>query len=145
MRTIWLATGVLAAAGVGAVPVESHDNVQVGVGFFVGDSHAYRPHAFRLGFERGRHEGSEHGFADGRRGRTFNFWHASEYRHAGEGYRGWMGPKWEYASGFRSGYEQGYRRAFGDGRRIWANHRHGRWDEGDRFLYEKPTYRDRHR
>ena len=145
MRTSWLAAGVLAVAGVAAVPVESRAaDVRFGVGIFVGNNHhRSHPNTFRLGYERGLSEGSEHGFADGRKGRGFNFWHDGDYRRADEGYRGWMGPKWDYASGFRKGYEQGYRRAYDDGRRNWARHRRGHGDDDDRYLDEKPTYRDR--
>ncbi len=151
MKASWLAAGVLAAAGVAALPAEARGDVRVGVGILVGHDHRWgNPDTYRLGYERGLREGSEHGYGDGRRGRAFNFWHAGEYRR-GEGYRGWMGPRSEYVAGFRRGYEQAYQRAYAAGRRECRDRRYERYpdrdrygDEGDRIIYEEPRYGDRY-
>jgi hypothetical protein len=80
--------------------------------------------AFRYGFDRGWREGSEEGCRDGRKSRDPRYWRESEFRHADRGYRGWMGPRWEYANGFREGYRAGYRRAYAAARPDWR----GRWE-----------------
>jgi len=147
MKATWLATGLLAAAGATAFPAEARADVHVGIGILLGHDHdrGYRD-TYRIGYERGLREGSEHGYSDGRRGRSFNFWHAGEYRH-GEGYQRWMGPRSEYLAGFRRGYEQAYRRAYfaarerGDHRYGYRG-RDGYGDDDDRFIYEEPSYRN---
>jgi len=147
MRTSWLAAGVLGVASVAAAPVESQAaDVRFGIGVFIGDyRHHPHPDTFRLGYERGLREGSEHGFVDGRKGRSFNFWHDRDYRRSHDGYRGWMGPKWEYASGFRKGYERGYRQAYDDGCQSRDRHRRRYWkgsgsvdrDDDDDYRYRR--------
>lgn len=80
--------------------------------------------AFRYGFDRGWREGSNEGHHDGRRSRDPRYWRESEFRHADRGYKGWMGPRRDYSSGFREGYRAGYRRAYASARPGW----HGRWE-----------------
>jgi len=94
--------------------------------------------AFRYGFDRGWREGSEEGHRDGRRSRDPRYWRESEFRHADRGYKGWMGPRWDYANGFREGYRAAYRRAYASARPSWR----GRWERfgwadpgGDRYPY----------
>jgi len=81
--------------------------------------------AFRYGYDRGWREGSEEGHRDGRRRRDARFWRDDEYRDGDRGYKGWMGPRWDYAAGFRQGYESGYRRAYAAARPAGR----GRWDD----------------
>lgn len=144
MKGTWMAAGVLAVAGVAALPAESRADTRIGIGIFVGrDSRYGHPDTFRLGYERGYREGTEHGYKDGRRGKSFNFRHDGDYRDADEGYKGWMGPRWEYANGFRRGYEEGYRRSFSNGRAEGdaryryrdRDDRYGR--DRDRIIYEE--------
>lgn len=80
--------------------------------------------AFRYGFDRGWREGSEEGHKDGRRSRDPRYWREGEFRDADRGYKGWMGPRWDYSSGFRDGYRAGYRRAYASARPSWR----GRWE-----------------
>ena len=80
--------------------------------------------AFRYGFDRGWREGSEEGLRDGRRSHDPRYWRESEFRNACRGYKGWMGPREDYSSGFREGYRAGYRRAYASARPGWR----GRWE-----------------
>jgi len=91
--------------------------------------------AYRYGFDRGWREGSEEGRNDGRRGHDPRYWRESEFRDADRGYKGWMGPRWDYSNGFRAGYRAGYRRAFASARPGWR----GRWD---RYGWGGDPYRD---
>lgn len=93
--------------------------------------------AFRYGYDRGWREGAEEGRHDARKRRDPRYWREREFRDADRGYKRWMGPRWDYAAGFRRGYEEGYRRAYAasrpgrydrryDRRRPYDDHRH-RW------------------
>lgn len=114
MKGIGMATGLLAAAGLVAVPEPALAGVRIGVGVQLdhGTGYGYARDAFRRGYDRGRDEGYREGARDGHRDRNFDFWRDKRYRKADAGYHGWMGPKWEYQSGYRRGYEDGYRRAY---------------------------------
>ena len=133
-----------------ASPADAAD-VRVGVGSTIGStgpryaaqgygySYGRRPvDTQRYGFDRGRDEGARDGFKDGERGRRFELYREGDYRDADKGYKGWMGPRWEYARGYQSGYQQGYRQAFDQGRRkrAYASHRHDehcRHGQDDRY------------
>ena len=100
---------------------------------------------FRHGFERGQGEGARDGFHDGEKGNRFELYREGDYRDCDKGYKGWMGPRYEYANGYRSGYEQGYRQAFRQGRDRRRDHsnydddydgRRDRYD--DDLIYEVP-------
>ena len=144
MKSTWLAVGVLATAGVAALPVEARADVRVGVGILVGSDYRWGyADPYRIGYDNGLREGAEHGYRDGQRGRDFNFRHAAEYRY-GEGYRAWMGPRSPYVAGFRRGYEQAYRRAYYEGRAHCerrGGHRDRYGDDDDRVIYEEPSGR----
>jgi hypothetical protein len=104
MKGTWMAAGVLAVAGMAALPAESRADTRVGIGIFLGrDSRYGRPDTFRLGYDRGYREGTEHGYKDGRKGRSSGFWHSGDYRDADEGYKGWMGPRGWLPPGLRGG------------------------------------------
>jgi hypothetical protein len=141
MKRLWIA-GMVAAGAVMALPAESVADWRVSVG--VGRDYGYGSRgggaAYRYGYDRGWREGSEEGHGDGRRSRDPRFWREGEYRDGDRGYKGWMGPRWDYAAGFRAGYEAGYRRAYAASRPGW---RHGRerWDD-DRYR-ERYRYDDR--
>ena len=107
-----------------------------------------------VGFQRGRRDGAEEGRSDGRHRREFEFWREGDYRKGTPGYKGWMGPKWEYADGYRRGFETGYRRSFAAARRGYRGYYgdgrygydgrgrydgHGQYDHRER--YDDP-YRD---
>jgi len=77
--------------------------------------HGTRP-AFRYGYDRGWREGSDEGKNDGRHNHDPRFWQEGRYRDGDRGYKGWMGPKWDYVKGYRDGYAAGYRRAYASAR-----------------------------
>lgn len=152
------ATLMLGAIAV-AMALPAAADVSVGIAVAVGDRHdryeryderheyggGARRQSWRHGYERGFREGLEHGTNDGRKRRTFNFWHSGDYRDADDGYRRQYGPKPHYENGFREGYEAGYRRGYvrhGDRHR-----RDGGWDRGrygdrdDEVIYEAPPRR----
>lgn len=115
--------GLLAAAALVALPAETRADWRFGGGVVVGrDEWRGRDgNAFRYGYERGWREGSEEGHNDGRKNRDPRFWRDSDYRDGDEGYKRWMGPKYEYVAGFRRGYESGYRKAYASARPRWRD------------------------
>ncbi len=112
MKRRWM-VGLLVMGAAATTPLAAHADRRVGVGVSSQDRHdrGAGP-AFRYGYDRGWREGSEEGHNDGRRHRDPRFWREDEFRDGDRGYKGWMGPRWDYAAGFRRGYEEGYRRAF---------------------------------
>ena len=113
MKRLLLA-GMLVAGVAALWPQESAADWRGGVGIGVSHDRGSRGAgpAFRYGYDRGWREGSEEGHRDGRRRRDPRFWRDDEYRDGDRGYKRWMGPRWDYAAGFRRGYEAGYRRAY---------------------------------
>jgi len=122
-----LVAGMLVAGAAAAWPQASAADWRGGVGLEVSRERGLRGAgpAFRYGYDRGWREGSEEGHRDGRRRRDARFWRDDEYRDGDRGYKGWMGPRWDYAAGFRQGYESGYRRAYAAARPAGR----GRWDD----------------
>jgi hypothetical protein len=140
MKRFWIA-GLVVAGAIAAMPAEARADWRVSVG--VGADYGRGPRdggpAFRYGYDRGWREGSEEGHNDGRRRRDPRFWREGEFRDADRGYKRWMGPRWDYAAGFREGYQAGYRRAYAAARPD----RRGRdRDRGERERYQ---YDDRYR
>jgi hypothetical protein len=129
-------------------------DVHLGIGVTVGRP-SYRPgygygrrpvDPFRYGYDRGRTEGARDGFHDGEKGNRFEMYREGDYRDTDQGYKGWMGPRYEYANGYRSGYEQGYRQAFQQGRDRRRGHYDDRYydrrdDRDDDLIYEVPRRR----
>jgi hypothetical protein len=105
----WL---VVMTAGTVAAPVVASADSRVGIGIAGSSSPRGYRDAYAYGFERGRRDGAEEGRDDGRRRHEFEYWREGRYRKGTSGYKGWMGPKWDYANGYRRGYESAYRRAF---------------------------------
>jgi hypothetical protein len=146
MKRLWMA-GLLVAGAAFVLPAESSADWRLSIG--VGADYGHGPRrggpAFRYGYDRGWREGSEEGHSDGRRSRDPRFWREGEYRDADRGYKRWMGPRGEYAAGFREGYQAGYRRAYVAARpdRRWRERDRDRW-ESERSRYDD-RYRDDHR
>ncbi len=136
MKRLWIA-GMVVAGAVAALPAESRADWRVAVG--VGADYGRGPRdggpAFRYGYDRGWREGSEEGHNDGRRSRDPRFWREGEYRDGDRGYKRWMGPRWDYAAGFREGYQAGYRRAYAAARPDRRGRDRDRW-ERDRYRYD---------
>ena len=134
MKGIGLATGLLAAAGLLAVPEPARAGVRIGVGvqFDRGTGYGYARGAFRAGYERGYDDGQNQGAKDGHRDRRHSFWDDKRYRKADAGYYSWMGPKSSYQDAYRRGYEDGYRRAYARNDRGRDGGWRGRGDYSDR-------------
>src|SRR2546425_12814707 len=98
-----------------AAPAAAKAEPHVGIGIVVGGRYDSRD-AFRYGLERGRREGAEHGYRDGRRNRGFDFWRDSEYRDGDRGYKRWMGPRGDYAAGYRRGVAMAHPQAYAPSR-----------------------------
>jgi len=128
----WL---VLLAAGVVAAPAPVCADTRIGIGITVGSAPRDHRGAYSFGFDRGLRDGAEEGRSDGRRHRSFELWREGDYRKGLAGYKGWMGPRWEYSDGYRRGYESGYRRAFASARRGYR----------DDYAYDRNRYGDRDR
>ncbi len=147
MKAQVVGLGLLVSAAALAVPAKAAAGVHVDVGFalvgrplYAGDSGYRSRDAGRYGFERGYREGTDEGYADGRKGRRFDFVRDGDFRDADDGYKGWMGSRHGYANGFQRGFAEGYRRAFEQGRRD----RRGR-DDGRRGYDDDRDYRGRDR
>ncbi len=123
-----------------AAPAAAKAETHVGIGIVVGGRYDSRD-AFRYGLERGRREGAEHGYRDGRRNRGFDFWRDSEYRDGDRGYKRWMGPRGDYAAGYRQGYAAGYRQAYASARPGWRD-RNDRDRDDDRYRGDRRYDRD---
>ena len=123
-----------------AAPAAAKAETHVGIGIVMGGRYDSRD-AFRYGLERGRREGAEHGYRDGRRNRGFDFWRDSEYRDGDRGYKRWMGPRWDYAAGYRQGYAAGYRQAYASARPGWRD-RNDRDRDDDRYRGDRRYDRD---
>ena len=131
MKRLFIA-GMLVAGATAILPAESPADWRVSTGVRVdyGRGHRSGGPAFRYGYDRGWREGSEEGHGDGRRHRDPRFWRDGEYRDGDRGYKRWMGPRWDYAAGFRQGYEAGYRRAYAAARPAWRDRGYDRrYDE----------------
>lgn len=135
-------SGVLALGVLAAAPETVKAEPGRGIVVVVRGGYGYDARgAFRYGFERGRSEGAERGYRDGRRGHQGDCRRDSWYRDGDRGYRGWMGPRWDYAAGYRQGFETAYRRAF-------ASARYGGRDRDSRYGYDRrddDRYRSDHR
>ena len=147
MKRLWI-VGLLVMGAAGAAPASADWRVAVGVSHDR-DARGAGP-AFRYGYDRGWREGSEEGNHDGRGRRDPRFWREGEYRDGDRGYKGWMGPRWDYSAGFRRGYEEGYRRAFAAARPGWRDRGRDRWGDGryprddrDRRRYDNSYEDDR--
>ena len=159
MKASWLSVGALTAFGL-ALPAAAHADTRFGVAVYVGDEgsayrsyrygdYGYRDYAYRntyrLAYDRGLREGAEEGYKDGRKGHRFEMRSEGDYRDGDEGYKGWMGPKPVYVSGFRSGYAQGYRQSFARGRAECGDRRYedGRYGYRDDDRYRGDERYDR--
>jgi hypothetical protein len=125
-----LATTGLLAASMLAIPAPAKADVHIGLGIRI-DHGRDRYDGRRIAYDRGYEDGHREGEKDGRRGERFSFWDEGRYRDGDHGYRGGFGPRWEYTSAYRRGFEAGYRRAY-------DSYFHGRYDrrEGYRDRYD---------
>ena len=138
MKRLWI-VGLMAMGAAAATPTPASADWRVAIGVSHDRGTRGAGPAFRYGYDRGWREGSEEGHRDGRRSRDPRFWREGEYRDGDRGYKGWMGPRWDYTAGFRQGYEAGYRRAFAAARPGWRDRGRDRerypYDDRDRRRY----------
>jgi hypothetical protein len=138
MKITSFALGLMATTAAAAVPTNAAAGVKLAVGVSVGTPIQVADHGYyyggrdasRYGYERGLREGQNNGYSDGRKGRRFDIRGDGDYRDSDDGYKGWMGPRWEYSRAFRRGFEVGYRQAFDNGvRDRRSNWRHDHDDD----------------
>jgi len=152
MKVMWMA-GILAAASGLALPVASEAGARVGIGIAIGDrgydgyGRAYID-TLQVGYGRGYQDGIDRGRNDGRRGDRFDLWREKRYRNGDAGYRSDYGPRYEYVNGYRRGFEEGYRRAYGSVRHEYREGRYrddrydGDHDRDDRYRDDRYRNRD---
>lgn len=133
MKSKWMMTGLLAAAGFVMVPTTSQAGLSVRIN--LGGpryGHGDGRYAYNRGQERGYHEGLKAGDNDARHDRHFAPQRHGRYRDGDHGYKGRFGPRGAYANGYRDGFERGYRQAFGRWGRRYDRDRQDRgrdrWD-----------------
>jgi hypothetical protein len=127
MKMTRLAAGTLLASAAFALPAPSGAQVQ---GDRNGDADTYR-----IGYDRGFADGLEHGVKDGPRGDGYSLIHDKRYRRGDAGYKKSYGPRQDYITGYRDGYEQAVRRGDGvAGRDDPYDYGRGGRDREDRAL-----------
>jgi hypothetical protein len=143
-------TGMLVAGGALALPSASRA-ADWGLSVRVGPAYQYAQYgpgyraggpAYRYGYDRGWREGSDEGRSDGRKHHDPRYWREGEFRDGDKGYKNWMGPKADYAAGFRQGYEAGYRRAYAAFRPGYGRDHDDRYRSDDRYRYDDRYRRD---
>lgn len=104
-----------AALGIGStVPA---DAAQVRLGIHIGnDRPGYRYNVTRIGYDNGYRDGLREGNRDDRRDDRYSYRDERLYRQGDAGYRYEYGPRFEYVSSYRRGFEEGYRRGYTDRR-----------------------------
>jgi hypothetical protein len=112
-----------------ALPAATRADVRVGVGIRFDAGYHDVAAAWRYGYNRGIDEGYREGERDARRHERFGYRDEHAYRDSDRGYKGWMGPRYEYERGYRRGFEEAYARAY------------QRYDRHDR--YDRDEGRDR--
>ena len=119
-----IATLALAATlGIGStVPA---DAAQVRLGIQIGhDRTGYRYNVTRIGYDNGYQDGLREGKRDVYRDERYSFRDERLYREGDAGYRFEYGPRYEYVSSYRRGFEEGYRRGYTDRRSHFDRRRY---------------------
>jgi len=131
MKITLLTVGLLTSALSLALPAPSRADVRVGVGIRFGAGYHDVAPAWRYGYDRGVDEGYREGERDARRHERFDYRDERRYRDSDRGYKGWMGPRYEYERAYRRGFEEGYARAY----RRFA--RDDRYDGRERYEHDR--------
>jgi hypothetical protein len=127
MKLTLMTAGLLASALTVASTPDVRADVRVGVGVRIDGGYGYDArNTWRYGYDRGVDEGYREGERDARRYERFDYRDEGRYRDCDRGYKGWMGPRFEYERAYRRGFEEGYARAY----RRFA--RYDRYDRNDR-------------
>lgn len=133
MNRITLAAALALATTAVATPAQAG----ISVGIHIGDRGRYYErdarYVERIAFDNGYRDGLREGERDDRHDDRYNYRDEKRYRNADSGYRREYGPRWVYASAYRRGFEDGYRRGYANVRarygRGWDDRdRDGRWD-----------------
>ena len=103
------------AATIGIGSTVPADAAQVRLGIHIGNDRRYN--TTRVGYDNGYRDGMREGNRDDRRDERFSYRDEYLYREGDAGYRFEYGPRHEYVSSYRRGFEEGYRRAYDDRRR----------------------------
>ena len=111
MKSTLMTAGLLASALILASAPDARADVRVGVGIRNGGHYDSR-NTWRYGYDRGDDEGYRQGERDARRHERFRYRDEGRYRDSDRGYKGWMGPRFEYERTYRRGFEEGYARAY---------------------------------
>ena len=125
MTSRWLATGVLTAAGLWAMPASAQAGISVALalGWHEHERCGTQRDAYRAGFDRGYHDGLDRGKNDGQDRRTYDVWRHGRYRDGDHGFERRFGPRPAYVAGYRRGFERGYHENF-----VLAAHYHPHHD-----------------
>ena len=131
MKALGWAAGALTLLGL-AAPAQAVDWRSI---FGRDDGYnRYRYDPGRVAYEEGFRDGIDKGERDGKRGDRYSVRRHGDYRDADDGYRREYGPKYQYQRVYRQGFEEGYRRAYGD--YAYRNDRYGGYGRyGDREPY----------
>jgi hypothetical protein len=133
MKLTLMTAGLLASALTLASAPEARADVRVGVGIRIGGGHYDARNTWRYGYDRGVDEGYREGERDARRNERFGYRDEGRYRDSDRGYKGWMGPRFEYESGYRRGFGEGYARAYRRFARYDRDDRREHYDRRDRW------------
>lgn len=112
-----IATALVLATITAATP--SQAGVQVGIRIGTDRGGYYdrgRYDIQRIAFDNGYRNGSREGEKDDRRDDPYNYRDEKRYREAAAGYRREYGSRFTYATAYRQGFEDGYRRAYSNRR-----------------------------
>lgn len=114
-RTI--ATALAFATLAAATPAQAGVQVGIRIGNDRGGySDRGRYDVRRVAFDNGYRDGLREGERDDRRDDRYNYRDERRYRQADAGYRREYGSRFTYASAYRQGFEDGYRRAYSNRR-----------------------------
>jgi len=130
MKLTLMTAGLLASALTLASVPEARADVRIGVGVRIGGGHYDSRGTWRYGYNRGIDEGYREGERDARRNERFGYRDEGRYRDSDRGYKGWMGPRFEYERAYRRGFEEGYARAY---RRFARHDRYDRYDRREHY------------
>jgi hypothetical protein len=133
MKLTLMTAGLLASALTVTSAPEARADGRVGVGIRIGGGYDAR-NTWRYGYDRGADEGYREGGRDARRNERFAYRDEGRYRDSDRGYKGWMGPRFEYERAYRRGFEEGYARAY---RRFARHDRYDRYDHNSRYGRER--------
>ncbi len=81
-------------------------------GYYERSDHRSRYDIGRIGFDNGYRDGLREGEKDDRRDDRYDYRDEGRYRDGDSGYRREYGPRYEYVSAYRHGFEEGYRRGY---------------------------------